>query len=88
MCVPLEGALAFGAMGILPGAPAADLTVTPPSSTAAALSEHSRNNGRFFIIELLRLLTRWSAVLTCQDVSCSGDFLVNSAHKTNGGQMS
>ena len=41
----LADALAFGALGNLPGAPAADLTMTPPASIAAAPSVPSRNNG-------------------------------------------
>ena len=46
-CVCTVGALAFGALGDLPGAPAADLTMAPPASIAAALSAPSRNNGSF-----------------------------------------
>ena len=40
----LEDALAFGAVGNLPGARAAHLTMSPPSSVAAAPSVPSRNN--------------------------------------------
>ena len=35
---PLEDALAYGALGNLPGAPTADLTVSPPTSIVAAPS--------------------------------------------------
>ena len=41
----LEDALAFGALGNMPGAPTADLIMSPPTSTAAAPSVPSRNNG-------------------------------------------
>ena len=41
----LEDALASGALGNLPGAPTADLTMSPPTSIAAAPSVPSRNNG-------------------------------------------
>ena len=45
-CALLEDALAFGALSNLPGAPAADLTISPQTSIAVAPSVHSRN-GRF-----------------------------------------
>ena len=64
----------------LPGAPAADLTKSPPAPIAAAPLPN-RNNGSSssnFIIELdgkchTRLL----------NMSCSGDFLANSAHPSD-----
>ena len=37
---PLEDALAYGALGNLPGAPTADLTKSPPTSLAAAPSNN------------------------------------------------
>ena len=49
----LEGALAFGAFGDLPGAPTADLTMAQPASNAAAPSVPSRNN----VSDLLSVLT-------------------------------
>ena len=52
----VEDALAFGALGILPGARAADLKMSPPTSIAVAPSVPSRNNGSS-IIELQRRLT-------------------------------
>ena len=41
----LEDAHAFGSLGTLPGAPAADLRMSPPTSIAVAPSVPSRNNG-------------------------------------------
>ena len=70
----LEDAHAFGALGNLPGAPTADLTMSPPTSIAAAPSVPSRNNGSSSRILHHRALARAdltkSAILTCQDVSC------------------
>ena len=42
---PLEDAVAHRALGDLPGAPTADLTMSPPTSIAVAPSVLSRNNG-------------------------------------------
>ena len=41
----MEDALAFGALGNLLGTRAADLSMSPPASVAAAPSKPSRNNG-------------------------------------------
>ena len=41
----LEDALAFGALGNMPGAPTADFTKSPPTSSAVAPSVPSGNNG-------------------------------------------
>ena len=43
--VLMEDALACDALGNLPGARAADLTMAPPAATAAAPAGQSRNNG-------------------------------------------
>ena len=40
-----EDALAFGAFGNLPGAPTADLTISPSTSIAAAPSVPRRHSG-------------------------------------------
>ena len=58
----VEDALAFGALGDLPSARAADLTMSPPTSSAEP--QQRQSDQQFFIIELWR-------GLPCQDVSCS-----------------
>ena len=69
----LEDALAFGALGNLPGAPTADLTMLPPTSIALAPSSPSRNNGSS---RSSSASSRRGAeldgerVLACLDVSC------------------
>ena len=50
-CVVLvEDALAFGVLGDLPGAPAADLTMAPLASTAVAPAVQRRNNVRAAVL--------------------------------------
>ena len=68
--------------GKLPGAREADLTLAPPASIAAAPSVPSRNNGSSSSSSSSSSVC--VAVLTCQDVSCSGDTLANSARQIDG----
>ena len=57
MCALLEDAFAFGALGNLPGAPTADLTMSPPTSISVAEPQQRQFEQQFFISELLRGLT-------------------------------
>ena len=82
---PLEDAFACGVLGNLPGAPTADLTMSPSTSIAAAHSVPSRNNGS----SSSSSSSSTSSVAWLDDkchthllkMSCSGDFLANSAHQ-------
>ena len=77
-------------LGNLPGAPAADLKVSPPTSFAVAPSMPSRNNGSSSSSSSSwssSADTMESAVHTCQDASCPGDTLANSAHHIDRNQL-
>ena len=63
----------------LPGALAADLIMSQPASIDAAPSVPSRRAATAAVraVDFLYRSQLWRAVLTCQDVSCSGDALGN-----------
>ena len=69
-----NSSLAFGALGNLPGARAVDLTRSPTSF----------NCGCTICAEP----QQWHAVVTRQDVSCSGGTLANSAHQVDRDRLS
>ena len=74
----LWGFLIMALQACSPGAPAADLTISPPAPIAAAPSEPSRNNGSSSSNSIIELDGKCHTHLL--NMSCSGDFLATSAH--------